>query len=181
MSFSSRTRRPQRAFTLVEILVVIVIVGIMISVTVLSINVLGRDSQLSDETKRLEALFGLVREQAELQNRDYGLRLEETGYLFMRFDVRRNEWMPVPGDDLMKRRSFPPGLRARLYVDAREVQLKPPSDKKAQWPPQVMVLSSGDLTGFELKLQREGSDLEATLLGKVDGTMERKEPKDDRL
>ncbi len=164
----------QRAFTLIELLVVVVIVGIVISVVVLSINVLGRDTEIEDESRRLEALLGLVKEQAEMQNRDYGLRLEQTGYQFLRFDVRRNEWQAVEGDDLLRRRSFPPGVRPRLYVEAREVTLKPPADKKQPWPPQIMVLSSGDLTAFELKLLREDSDHEATLLGNADGTIELK-------
>jgi general secretion pathway protein H len=169
-------RSLQRAFTLIEVLVVVVIIGIVVSVAVLSVNVLGRDNQLNDETERLQALFALVREQAEMQNRDHALRLEETGYQFLRLDVRTGEWRAVDGDKLMRRHSFPPGVHPRLFLEAREVTLKPPADKKAPWPPQVMVLSSGDLTAFELKLEREDSDNEATMLGKVDGTIEIRKP-----
>lgn len=170
---SERTSpRAQRAFTLIEVLVVVVIVGIVVSVAVLSVNVLGRDTELTDETRRLQALFMLVREQAEMQNRDFALRLEETGYQFMRFDVRRGEWLTVEGDDFFRRHAFPAGVRPRLYLEAREVVLRPPADKKKPWPPQIMVLSSGDLTAFELRLRREDSEHEATMLGKVDGTIE---------
>src|SRR5262245_27789386 len=129
-----RSPRLQSAFTLIEVLVVVVIVAIVASVAVLSINVLGRDTDLRDETQRLEALFSLMKEQAEMQNRDFALRLEETGYQFMRFDVRRGEWQTVDGDDLFLRHAFPVGVRPRLYLEAREVVLKPPADKKKPWP-----------------------------------------------
>jgi general secretion pathway protein H len=170
-----------RGFTLIELLVVIVIVGLVTSVVLISVNVLGRDTEVRDEMRRLEALMGMVREQAEMQNRDFGLRLEsdaaKSGYQFLRYDVRRNEWLAVD-DSLLRYRELPPGVRARLYMEAREVQLRRPADPKAPWPPQVMVLSSGDLTSFELHLEREGTDNEATMLGKVDGTVEVKGPDD---
>lgn len=162
----------QRAFTLIEVLVVVVIVAIMASVMVLSISVLGRDTQVEDESRRLVALFAMVQEQSELENRDYGLRMEEKGYQFMRFNPRRGEWQAVAGEKLLQRRSLPDGVRPRLYVEAREVTLRPPADRKLPWPPQVMILSSGDLTAFELKLLREDTGREASLLGEVDGTIE---------
>lgn len=174
MHFRSRCRHPrlEHAFTLIEVLVVVVIVAIVVSVAVLSVNVLGRDTEIADETRRLQALFTLIKEQAEMQNRDFALRLEETGYQFMRFDVRRGEWQTVEGDDFFRRHAFPESVRPRLYLEAREVVLKPPADKKKPWPPQIMVLSSGDLTAFELRLRREDSDHEAVMLGNVDGTIE---------
>lgn len=177
MPIASRLRSPylQSAFTLIEIMVVVVIVAIVVSVAVLSVNVLGRDTEVTDETRRLQALFTLIKEQAEMQNRDFALRLEETGYQFMRFDVRRGLWQTVEGDDFFRRHAFPAGVRPRLYLEAREIVLKPPADKKKPWPPQIMVLSSGDLTAFELRLRREDSDHEAVMLGKVDGTIEVKD------
>ncbi len=173
----------QRAFTLVEVLVVVVIVAIIVSVTVLSVNVLGKDNEVRDEMRRLEALVDMVREQAEMQNRDYGLRLErdaaESAYQFLRYDVRRNEWRGVE-DSLLRRRVLPAGINARLFVEAREVQLRRPADAKAPWPPQVMVLSSGDLTAFELQLEREGTDQEATMVGQADGKVEVKGPDEEK-
>ncbi|HEU4532275.1 MAG TPA: type II secretion system minor pseudopilin GspH [Steroidobacteraceae bacterium] len=179
----SRSRARQRAFTLIELLVVIFIVGIMVSVAILSVSVLGKDTEVRDEMRRLESLIDMVREQGEMQNRDFGLRLEnnasESAYQFLRFDVRRNEWLAVD-DSLLRRRVLPPGVRARLYVEAREVQLRRPTDPKAPWPPQIMVLSSGDLTSFELRLEREGSDAEARMVGEADGTIEVKGPDEEK-
>ncbi len=54
----------------------------------------------------------------------------------------------------------------RLYLEAREVVLKPLDADKDEGlkkedkplPPQVFILSNGDLSSFELKLEREGAD-----------------------
>ena len=45
-----------KGFTLVEILVVVVIMAVVISLAVLSIGVTGRDSQLDEESRRIEGL-----------------------------------------------------------------------------------------------------------------------------
>ena len=68
-----------RGFTLVEILVVVVIMAVVISLAVLSIGVTGRDSQLDEETRRIEGLVDILHERALLEGRDFGLRIEPTG------------------------------------------------------------------------------------------------------
>ena len=169
------TARP-RGFTLIELLVVVVIIAIIASVAVLSVNALGRDTQLSEETDRLSALLSMVKEQAEMQHRDYGLRLEEARYTFLRFDVRRGEWLEVPGDKLLRARELPEGLRMRLWLEAREAVLRPlphAKDKKEKvQPPQVIVFANGDLTDFELRLEREDSDHSSTIKGSADGKLD---------
>ena len=49
-----------KGFTLVEILVVMLIIAAVISLTVLSVNSTGRDSQLDEESRRIEGLVGLL-------------------------------------------------------------------------------------------------------------------------
>jgi len=164
-----------RGFTLIEILVVVVIIAIVASVAVISVNALGRDTEIADETRRLVGLIGLVREQAEMEGRDYGLRLEEERYDFMLHDVRGDQWQVIEEDRLLRSRDLPPGLQLRLRLEGREVVLRPPPDRKKPRPPQILMLSSGDLTAFEMRIQREDSDHEAFIEGKVDGEIEVKD------
>lgn len=170
---STRPPRPSSGgFTLIEILVVVVIIAIVASVAVISVNALGRDTEIGDETRRLVGLIGLVREQAEMEARDYGLRFEEEKYDFLMHDVRRDEWLSIEEDKLLRPRDLPEGLRLRLRLDGREVVLRPPPDRKKPRPPQIMLLSSGDMTAFELTIEREDSDHEAVIDAKADGHLE---------
>jgi len=173
-SREARSPRPHAfssGFTLIEILVVVVIIAIVASVAVISVNALGRDTEIGDETRRLVGLIGMVREQAEMEGRDYGLRLEEERYDFMLHDVRRDDWQVIEDDRLLRPRDLPPGLRLRLRLEGREVVLRPPPDRKKPRPPQILMLSSGDLTAFELRIQREDSDHEAFIDAKIDGEL----------
>ena len=86
-----------RGFTLVEILVVVVGIAIVVSLAVLSVGVTGRDSQLDEESRRIEGLVGLLHERALLEGRDFGLRIEPSAYEFVVYDGRRDRWRwPVP-------------------------------------------------------------------------------------
>ena len=114
-------QRTNRGFTLIELLVVIVIIAILISVTLLSMNVLGRDNQLREETDRLASLIEAVQDQAEMQGRDFGLRFYTDGYDFMAYDGRHGKWTLLQ-EALFKPRHFPAGCsrdcfskRARWY------------------------------------------------------------------
>jgi prepilin-type N-terminal cleavage/methylation domain-containing protein len=65
-----------KGFTLIEILVVLLIITVVVSLTVLTVNSTGRDSQLDEESRRIVGLVGLLHERALLEGRDFGLRIE---------------------------------------------------------------------------------------------------------
>jgi general secretion pathway protein H len=148
-------------FTLVEILVVVVIIAIVSAGVILSVNLTGRDSDLEKESNRLLALVNYAREQAELQTREYGLLFRDDGYEFLTFDVRRG-WRDVYEDDALRDRNLPAGLDVRLSVEGRPVVLTKPKDAKDKTP-QVMIYSNGDLTSFEITVERENGVRSVTL------------------
>ncbi len=144
-----------RGFTLIEILVVVLIIGVISAGVLLSVSLTGRDNELEKESNRLLTLVNYAREQAELQTRDYGLLLQEDGYEFVAYDERRGGWRNVFEDDALRVRKLPDGLDLKLIVEGRPVVLRRPSDAKDKTP-QVMIFANGDLTSFEITVEREG-------------------------
>jgi general secretion pathway protein H len=137
---SNRGRAAGGGFTLIEILVVVVIIGVISAGILLSVSLTGRDSELEKESTRLLTLVNYAREQAELQTREYGILLQEDGYQFVAYDVHRTLWRSVFEDEALRR----------------------PKDAKDKIP-QVMIFSSGELTSFEVTMEREGGVRSVTL------------------
>lgn len=164
-------------FTLIELMVVIVIIGVVVAGTLLSLGVTGRDSQLETERDRLGALIEYVRERAALQTVEYGLRCEQGGFRFVMYDSRKNQWLADPLDDALRPRLLPAGIDIALSVEDRPIVL-PPSTAKAKpdavidLTPQVMLFSSGDLTRFKLTLARTAAGRSTLLTGTSAGKLE---------
>ena len=121
----SQTMRNQSGFTLMEVLVVVVIVGIIVATATLSVGVLGGDRELANEAKRFAAVLIQAREEAEIKGMDVGVLMAQPTYQYLRFDNRREYWKPIEDDSLFRTRELPVGVRARLWLDGREVVLKP--------------------------------------------------------
>lgn len=144
-----------RGFTLIEILVVVFIIGILSVGMVLSLSLAGgRDSELQKESDRLYGLMKYVREQSELQTREYGVIFQDDYYEFVSYDMHRQQWRSVVEDDILRLRKLPYGVNVKLKIETRPVVLKKPENAKDKTP-QVMIFSSGDLTQFEVTLERE--------------------------
>lgn len=152
-------RAPARGFTLLEMLVVLAIIGIVTAGVLLSLNLTGgHDPALDTAGRRLVSLMRYARGQAELQTRNYGMVFDSQGYRFVVFSERRNLWREATGDSVLRPRRLPAGLRLRVVVDGRPVRLaaRPRSHSSAP-APQVMLYSSGDLSSFEVTLERSGT------------------------
>lgn len=177
-------------FTLLEILVVIVIIGIIVSAATIGMGVLGRDREVEDQSRRFWAVLQQVREEAELQSLDVGVYIVANGYEFQRYDRRRLAWVPITDDKLYAPRELPAGLRFRLWLDSREVVLKPTfpehsqdadderdedgaalSKKNQPPPPQIMVLSSGDIMPFDLQIERDAEPALWRVVGTTDNDL----------
>jgi general secretion pathway protein H len=138
---------------------VVLIIGIMVVGTVLSLQTSGQDRELDRERDRILALSDYLRDQAALQNREYGIRWSVGGYEFLAYEPRSAQWEALGGDPQLRPRQLPAGIDVQLEVEGRPVILPAGNGLGAEdgkRVPQVMLYSSGEMSLFELTLRRSG-------------------------
>lgn len=162
-------RAQARGFTLIEILVVVVIIALMTAVMTIAVSALGSDREIKDEITRLSDVIGVALEQAQLEGRDYGLRIDPDGYQVMVYDGRRG-WIDASGDRWFSRHQFPAGLSVALVEEGRQVLLKVSNAPETRLP-QVITFASGDVTPYRITLTRNPGGTTAAIEGAADGTM----------
>ena len=158
----------------------------MVSMATLSIGVLGAIARSKMRRGASGPCCSQAREEAELQAIDVAVFVGTADYEFLRFDTRRNEWLPIVDDKLYAQRALPEGLRFRLWLEGREIVLKPglpdrsKKDESKKWPPQIIVLSSGDIVPFELRIERDGAPALWRLTSLADSDLRIEQRKDER-
>lgn len=145
------TAHGQRGFTLIELLVVLVILGSLIGLAVFSTGIAGPARELRGEAERLSGLIGVLLDEAVLDNREYGLSFTREGYRVLRYDSQRAEWQAL---DRQAHR-LPEWAELTLELEGEEPALPGEADAAA---PQLLILSSGELTPFRLRLAERRRD-----------------------
>lgn len=172
----ARPRLRQRAagFSLLELMVVVTIIGIFVGMAVLSFDVAGRDRASEQQAARLKGIIDLVREEALMQSRDFGILFGEHSYRFYVYDYQQLGWYVPAGDQLLAEHSIGDRLSLALVVEDREIVLESAFDEKMlQKPqPQVMILSSGEMTPFEAQVFRDIDGGRYVLTAAFDGAVE---------
>lgn len=164
------SRSALRGFTLVEILVVVLIIGIMLTFASLSMGNRASVERLETEARRMEQLFRLALEDAEVKGYEVGFRLTDQRYEFLAIDDKRH-WVPVADGPLRARTLMLP-ISYALRIEDRPV---PPAretmEKKQPIEPQILLMSSGEATPFSLELAAPGVKInyriEADALGRI--------------
>lgn len=161
-------------FTLLELLVVVTIVGVFVGAAVLSTGISGDDRDIEREAFRLTSLLDLVREEALMQNRDYGLLFAESGYGFYLYDSLQLAWIEPGADELLSTHDLDDELGLALRIEDRDVNIARNIDtEETDAPqPQVMILSTGEMTPFEATLYRDFDGLSRIVRAQFDGSLE---------
>ncbi|OEC37664.1 type II secretion system protein GspH [Pseudomonas sp. 1D4] len=140
--------RRARGFTLLEVLVVILMVGLLASTLTLAQSDHG-PQHAKREAERLRSLLGLLREDAMLERQELGVRIEPDGYTVHRLDAD-GRWLPASD---YRPQQLPDSLRLHLELGEQAPGLGAPVPGPG---PQLLVLSSDELTPFSLQIEVRG-------------------------
>lgn len=138
-----------KGFTLIEVMVVVVIIGILVNFAVLSFGSHSPADQLARESERLKRLIEIASEEALLRSALIGIDVTEDGYGFLRLE--EETWQPID-DTLFRGRELPESLRITLTTAL------PPGDDEEKRTPEIVLLNSGEITPFDLKISSIHSD-----------------------
>jgi general secretion pathway protein H len=159
----ARSAGRERGFTLLEILVVVLIIGIVLSLTTLAFRD-DIEDRLRTEVQRLAALLTLASQEAVLQGGELAIVFSPRGYHFQ--VLEDGKWTDAR-DAVLRERQLAEDLA--LFVEI-EGESAPPGGKDAEeQPPRVFLLSSGEMTPFTITLKHTNSTATYQLHGDFSG------------
>ena len=149
-------------FTLIEVMVVVIIIGVLINYVAISFGRNTPADQLKDEARRLTSLIELASEEALLRSVLIGVDITEEGYCFL--SLNEGEWETV-SDSLFRERQLPDELELSIASSLRE------GDDEEKRTPEIILMNSGEMTSFELKISSEQSESYYRLTGNEIGEL----------
>ncbi len=157
-----------RGFTLLEILVMLVVIGITISFVTLSIGVGGRPVELQAEAEKLTGMLQLALEESVLTGKPLGLRINETlerdgtRFVYEWSVLEQGTWQVLEQHPVLQDGHTAEGVELDLTLEGIEIKLLQDSKEskdseddsklKESYQPDIFILQSGELTPFTLHI-----------------------------
>ncbi|ALP40999.1 general secretion pathway protein H [Aeromonas schubertii] len=147
----------QAGFTLLEVLLVAMLMGLVAMAVTLSMGSVKGDRELENQSARLRAALQQAQEQAIMEGRLLGLRVEDRAWQFMVRSGQDRKWQAIEGDKLLSRHELPEGMSLALEVEGfswqsgRDEKAEQSREEKARTP-QVLLFPGSELTPFTLTL-----------------------------
>lgn len=156
--------RQQQGFTLIEVMLVIVLIGVMVSAVQFTFSGNKPEQLLEQNSARFAGIFDVAAEYGLLNNVELGLFIEENSYQFLGYDGVH--WSPIADNPLFEVYTLPEGIEITLQLD--DLPIEEPllfdsallinedeeenftEEKEKKTIPQVYMLSGGDITPFSL-------------------------------
>lgn len=161
MSRGRGIRSASRGFTLIEILLVVILVGILMGVTALTMNPSDPDRRLLAERDRLQGDILLLRLLAESDQVELGVRLAPESLTFLRFQPRERRWQVIRDEATLKSREVPGILFNWRDQGAAGAPVTPAADGNAGPVPDFLLLSNGEATPGVIQLRVIGDERRA--------------------
>ncbi|MFQ6372258.1 type II secretion system minor pseudopilin GspH [Shewanella sp. YIC-542] len=159
-----------RGFTLLEVMLVVLLMGLMAAAVTLSIGGGNQQQQLLREAQRFVAVTETLADEAVLSGQFVGVVIDKNAYRYVIY--LDDKWQPLQRDNLLGEHTLPAGISTDLQVeglplDQEEEQASlfgddKPFDQRQQKQrhpePQIMLLPSGEMSSFELTFIASGGD-----------------------
>lgn len=160
----------EKGFTLVEILVVIIIVGIITGIVGFAVGGTS-ERTFEQEALRLQHVLRLASDEALLRGEEYGLAIKGDSYQVALFNAEQNQWQHT-GKRAFEPYKLPENINIELELEGEIFDLKELNEpEKNNTPgnemnlqtgahssalnPGLLLLSSGEITPFIIRLQAE--------------------------
>ncbi|GAB3014245.1 type II secretion system minor pseudopilin GspH [Bowmanella dokdonensis] len=172
---TSRASRFQRGFTLLEVMLVLLLMGLIVGTVTFTSLGKNREEALHDQAQRFAVVMNMVSDHAVLNQVELGLRVEEGRYYFLMLDEQQ-KWQPVEEDKLLKEHKLPEDFSLELELEdlpwqeedslfeqelfdeqlsVSEEGVEIGEEEEKIPPPQILLLSSGEITPFSLFFKYE--------------------------
>jgi general secretion pathway protein H len=157
-------------FTLLELMVVLVLIGIIFTFAMLSFSGDDVAELMEEETRRLETLLALATDEAVIRGEELAIRFTGDGYEFLM--LQPAGWQVPQDDSLLKAYSLPPGVDMRLQLDGDPPVFPGQQEAEDSVTPQVFILSSGEMTPFSVVFESVQSTAQFHLSVSIMGHVE---------
>ena len=144
----------QQGFTLLELLVVIVIIGIV--TTFVSLSLRGNQTDvLEQEAQRLHALLDLTAHESISKTTEMGVYFADDHYQF--YHLNEGQWQLLVGDEILSVHTLPESLTLQVDIEGISMPNNPNTTDLSNENPQVLFFTDGELTPFRciLSLKRD--------------------------
>jgi len=153
-----------RGFTLIEIMIVLVIIGITFGFALIAFGDFGESRRLLFSIEQLVNSLRVAQQQAILETSTFGLQIDNTRFQILQFQSN-TAWKPVSNKGIFKVNYFPKNT---------VIFLKTNNNYKPGTPP-VIINSSGDMTPFTISFTNNKAQSIAVLSGSHNGDLNLKE------
>ena len=147
-------KNKQRGFTLLELLVTLVIVGILITFVAVSFTTNTHKHEIRVEATQLARKIELIRRVATTHNETWGVRISRDSYQFLKFDQDEKLWRES-SDRRYRSHDLP--VNMFLQFDGNQ-DIPMLTDKLDELEPEMMVVPGGEMTPFILYCKHEFSE-----------------------
>ena len=163
--------RTSSGFSLIEILIAMAVIALMVGIAIPNLGG-GSDRYAKQEINRLLAAIEMVRDLAVIENKEYGLTIDENGYRFLVLNDEEEEqeprWEIISERPELNEYEFPETIEFNMAIDGdnlfekaeEEVDIfeedvdifEEEEEQEKVEPPQIYFLSTGEQNAFTLAI-----------------------------